>query len=172
MKIILGLDLSLTGTGWCRHLELGYSTGLIETDKMEGLDRMDYILNQIVNQVGTENRKELLVVLEDFSFASKGASLFQIAGLGYIVRHWLWKNSVAFCLVPPTLLKKYVTGAGNSDKSVMLKELYKRWHVDFNDDNIGDAYGLSRIGRALIGMDTELTAFQKDAIVQLTKGKK
>lgn len=165
---VVGLDLSLTGTGWCDHLASGYSTGLIDTDKMEGLARIDYILKQIQNRIGTDFTK-VLVVVEDFSFASKGSSLFQIAGLGYIIRHWLWSQGIQFKLVPPTVLKKFVTGTGNSDKSVMLKELYKRWLVDFNDDNIGDAYGLSRIGMALVGWDTELTKFQEAALEQLEK---
>jgi hypothetical protein len=27
----------------------------------------------------------------------------------------------------------------------MLKEIYKRWGADFNDDNLGDAYALARM---------------------------
>ena len=169
---VLGLDLSLTGTGWCLNDKEALSMGLIETDKMEGLPRIDFILQEIRHKftiAPVDTTKTTLVILEDFSFASKGSSLFQIAGLGYIVRHWLWKNNIDFILVPPTILKKFVTGAGNSDKSVMLKEIYKRWGADINDDNIGDAYGLSRIGRALLEWDTELVGFQKDALKQLNK---
>jgi crossover junction endodeoxyribonuclease RuvC len=145
--------------------------GLIDTDKMEGLARIDFILQSIEDLIGDMPQKQILVVIEDFSFASKGASLFQIAGLGYIVRHWLWKNQIDFILVPPTVLKKFVTGAGNSDKSVMLMKILKNWDVEILDDNIGDAYGLSRIGRAILEWDTDLLAFQKDAIKQLTKDK-
>jgi crossover junction endodeoxyribonuclease RuvC len=171
-KRILGLDLSLTGTGWSLWgSEYNHDEGLINTDKLEGLDRMDHILKDIQNLIDIKNKPagEILVILEDFSFASKGSSVFQIAGLGHIIRHWLWTQSIDFILIPPTVLKKFVTGAGNSDKSVMLKEVYKRWGYDTNDDNIGDAYSLGRMGRAMLEWDTELVGFQKDALKQLNK---
>jgi Holliday junction resolvasome RuvABC endonuclease subunit len=164
-KKVLGLDLSLTGTGWCLNDKEELQTGLIETKKMLGLERIHFILTEVMKLIDIET----LVVIEDFSFASKGSSLFQIAGLGYIIRHELWSQGIDFILVPPTVLKKFVTGAGNSDKSVMLKEIYKRWGADINDDNIGDGYGLSRIGRAVLEWDTELVGFQKEALKQLNK---
>jgi Holliday junction resolvasome RuvABC endonuclease subunit len=176
----LGLDLSLTGTGWVLFESKDDVTpiqGLIDTNKLDGLERIDHILTEIKNLLqdkpfSQELSETTLVVIEDFSFASKGSSLFQIAGLGYIVRHWLWKNKIDFLLVPPTVLKKFVTGAGNSDKSVMLMKILKNWDVEILDDNIGDAYGLSRIGRAILEWDTNLLAFQKDAIKQLQKESK
>lgn len=173
-KRILGLDLSLTGTGWCLWgCEYQHDEGLIDTDKMLGLARMDHILSSIMEKLETHPTDQgpgnTLVVMEDFSFGSKGSSLFQIAGLGYIVRYRLWSQGINFILVPPTVLKKFVTGTGNSDKSVMLKETYKRWGADINDDNICDAYGLARIGRALLEWDKDLVGFQKDALKQLSK---
>lgn len=167
-KRVLGLDLSLTGTGWSLwDNEYVHNEGLIDTDKMEGLGRMNFILEKIQTLIGpvTDN---VLILIEDFSFASKGASLFQIAGLGYIIRHWFWGQGIDFVLVPPTVLKKFVTGKGNSDKSIMIKEVYKRWGADINDDNIADAYGLARIGRAIIGWDSDLTNFQQEALKQLS----
>ena len=146
--------------------------GLIETKKLEGLERMDHILMSLKDGICLDcDPNKTLIVIEDFSFASKGASLFQIAGLGYLIRHWFWKHGYDILLVPPTVLKKFVTGAGNSDKSVMLMKILKNWNLEILDDNIGDAYGLSRIGRAILEWDTDLLAFQKDAIKQLTKDK-
>lgn len=173
-KKILGLDLSLTGTGWVLDDNLTLTSGLIDTDKMEGLDRMDHILKNIMNLIVHPNgwlSSDFLVVVEDFSFASKGASLFQIAGLGYLIRHWLWTEEIPYKLVAPTMLKKFASGTGNCDKNVILKEIYKRWGADINDDNIGDAYVLSRIGRAQAGWDeaNTLTAFQAAVMLQLEK---
>jgi crossover junction endodeoxyribonuclease RuvC len=134
---------------------------------------MDHILTEISNKIPVNELKQsdTLVVMEDFSFASKGASLFQIAGLGFLIRHWLWKHDVQFVLVPPTVLKKFVGGAGNIDKNLMLLKTYKLWGQEFSDDNICDAYGLSRIGRALLSWDNDLTAYQHDALKQLGKSK-
>lgn len=171
-KRLLGLDLSLTGTGYSLWgSQYNHDEGLINTDKMIGLARINHILNEIIYLIDIEHKtsSELLVVMEDFSFGSKGSALFQIAGLGYLIRHWLWKENIDFILVPPTVLKKFVTGVGNSDKNVMLKEIYKRWAADINDDNIGDAYGLARLGKALLEWDTDLVGFQKEALKQLNK---
>lgn len=47
--------------------------------------------------------------------------------------------------VPPMTLKKYASGKGNSKKQEMLLQIYKRWGMEFNDDNAADAYGLARL---------------------------
>jgi hypothetical protein len=188
---VLGLDLSLTGTGWCATSNLVTRVGIIEPGKLEGLERMDHILKEIsklldltqvpffhvshseedasLPQTSELNINETLVIIEDFSFSSKGSSLFQIAGLGYLVRHWLWEHGIKFLLVPPTMVKKFCTGTGTAQKSLILKEVYKRWNVDLTDDNEADAYVLSRIGRAYLGWDKDLTAFQRDVIDKMNK---
>jgi Holliday junction resolvasome RuvABC endonuclease subunit len=47
--------------------------------------------------------------------------------------------------IPPMTLKKYATGKGTSKKQEMLMQMYKRWQVEFNDDNAADAYALARL---------------------------
>jgi len=47
--------------------------------------------------------------------------------------------------VPPMTLKKYASGKGNSKKQEMLLQIYKRWGIEFNDDNAADAYALGRL---------------------------
>lgn len=47
--------------------------------------------------------------------------------------------------VPPMTLKKYAAGKGNAKKQEMLLQIYKRWGLEFNDDNAADAYALARL---------------------------
>ena len=47
--------------------------------------------------------------------------------------------------VPPMTLKKYASGKGNSKKQEMLMQIYKRWGMEFSDDNAADAYALARL---------------------------
>jgi Holliday junction resolvasome RuvABC endonuclease subunit len=47
--------------------------------------------------------------------------------------------------VPPMTLKKYATGKGTAKKQEMLMQMYKRWNVEFNDDNAADSYALARL---------------------------
>ena len=51
-----------------------------------------------------------------------------------------------FLEVPPTTLKKFVTGSGKGEKSLMLKEVYKTYNFDTNNDNIADAFALCKLG--------------------------
>jgi crossover junction endodeoxyribonuclease RuvC len=46
-------------------------------------------------------------------------------------------------------LKKYATGKGTSKKQEMLLQIYKRWGVEFSDDNAADAYALARLAGGL-----------------------
>jgi crossover junction endodeoxyribonuclease RuvC len=95
-----------------------------------------------------------LVIIEGYSFAGK------------FNRMRLYKEGLPFVEVPPTSLKKFVTGKGNVKKDLMLLSVYKRWGYDTEDDNEADAYGLAQFGRALLGKNTtmpsaNLTALEK-----------
>jgi Holliday junction resolvasome RuvABC endonuclease subunit len=47
-------------------------------------------------------------------------------------------------IVPPTVLKKYVTGKGNASKAQMMEGVAKKWGPQFDNDNLADAYALAQ----------------------------
>lgn len=47
--------------------------------------------------------------------------------------------------IPPMTLKKYAAGKGNAKKQEMLMQIFKRWGIEFNDDNAADSYALARL---------------------------
>lgn len=47
-------------------------------------------------------------------------------------------------VIPPTSLKKFVTGKGNAKKADVIAAIESRWGVSFRNDNLADAYGLAR----------------------------
>lgn len=51
--------------------------------------------------------------------------------------------------IPPMTLKKYATGKGTAKKQEMLLQIYKRWGVEFNDDNAADSYALARLAAGI-----------------------
>lgn len=55
--------------------------------------------------------------------------------------------------VPPMTLKKFASGKGNAKKQEMLLQMYKRWRVEFSDDNAADSYALARLVRG-VGINT------------------
>jgi hypothetical protein len=65
-------------------------------------------------------------------------------------------------IVPPTSLKKYVTGRGTGvQKNQMLLQVYKKWNIEFPDDNAADSYGLAHIVSGKGSMAYEKEIYQK-----------
>lgn len=46
-------------------------------------------------------------------------------------------------IVPPTSLKKFVTGKGTASKDDMVSAVQSKWAKDITNNNIADAYGLA-----------------------------
>lgn len=64
-------------------------------------------------------------------------------------------------IVPPTSLKKYITGKGRVEKNKILLSVYKKWEIEFDDDNAADSYGLARIARNKHDFDYEREVYDK-----------
>jgi Holliday junction resolvasome RuvABC endonuclease subunit len=66
--------------------------------------------------------------------------------------------------IPPMTLKKYAAGKGNAKKQEMLMQIYKRWGIEFNDDNAADSYALARLasGNALGAIELAIVEQIKD----------
>lgn len=143
-EYFIGIDPSLTGTGICiidRNCKL-LSSSLIAT---KAKDTIEVRYSVIIENIKTiDNLHSSIIAIEGIGFGCRGQGMFQLAGLHYVIRYFLWKRKIKFMIVPPTTLKKFVTGKGNSKKELMLKTVYKKWGMDFDDNNVCDAYGLAR----------------------------
>lgn len=144
MQRIIALDLSLTATGFCEGQRIE-----VWRTKLKGHQRLDYILGAV--QAATSHGAPL-VFIEGFSFGSKGSSLYEIAGLGYLVRHHLWLQGIPFGIVAPSTLKKYATGKGNAGKPDMLDAAIRRFDYQGPpDDNAVDAFLLWHLANQHLG---------------------
>lgn len=85
------------------------------------------------------------VCIEGPSYASNGAFVLQMGALHFMIRLMLKKRGVDFSVIAPGTLKKFVTGSGRAKKDLMLLKVYKKWGVEFDNDNLADAYGLARL---------------------------
>ena len=61
-------------------------------------------------------------------------------------------------------LKKYAAGKGTAKKQEMLMQIYKRWGIEFNDDNAADSYALARLasGHAISEIERQIVEQIKD----------
>lgn len=144
--IYCGIDLSLTGTGIiCLDDNLNILIQKLIKTKSESLieDRYIYIYDIISKLINKYEDK--IINIEGLSFNSKNSQRYlELAGLHYYIRTNFKYYNLNYKITPPTILKKFVTGKGNCKKNLILLNVYKKWDIEFNDDNTADAYGLAR----------------------------
>lgn len=164
----LGLDLSLRSTGvYLLHDNEEYKL-LLKANTTEWYPRMSYISSRIIDLLEPEI-ESTFVLLEDYAYAARGR-VFSIGELGGIVKWEMLKNGVKeenLWICPPTTLKKYVTGKGNSKKNVMLQMVYKKWGKELKSDDIADAYALARMARDLHSNGSATLKYEEEALKAL-----
>jgi len=163
--MILGIDPSLTATG-CVWLNKDNS---FKKTIIKGGPATHNPVDELKRLFGIRSKincgKVKLAVMEGLAFSPRNTrALVQLSALNYFIRARLSAHKIRFVIVPPTTLKKFVTGKGNSPKELMLLETYKRYHVDLENNNLCDAYGLAKIGQALTDKTIKLTKFQEEVV--------
>jgi crossover junction endodeoxyribonuclease RuvC len=169
---LLGLDLSLNHTGWClcetaNPGSLAYGVHDLEKSPFNEIQKMDFVLEWLKPML----QPGLLVLLENFAFCARGRAMLQLAGLQYLVRHQLFQSRIPFQLITPNQAKKFLTGKHNSDKNVILKEVWKRYQIDVDDDNTADAINFNKIGQAFLGLVEPDNQAQREVVEELIHGK-
>lgn len=155
--IYIGLDQSISGTG---IVALDGSGDLIDKhlvsggevrEPMDKVNRIVSIFAQFYEWVNAlKGDKEPCVVLEDFAY-SQANQMALLGGLGYHIRIMLRQTGWHFAVCPTGTLKKMVTGNGNSKKQIVIRDVYKRWGFETDDDNIADAFGLAKMAWVAYG---------------------
>lgn len=146
----MGLDLSLTSTGYSINGE----TGIISTNT-KGPERLTRISNEIINLV-ISNPVDV-VILEGYSFASRNSQAHSIGELGGAVRMRLWQTGVPYVVVPPTCRAKFATGKGNASKNEVISSISAKTGIVWSGsgaDDMCDAWILEQMGLAYIGKST------------------
>ena len=147
-----GLDLSLSATGCAAVIDGKHELKTIKTkpDKFKNdLERLIHIRTEIDSFIRERPR---LVCIEDIFLPPKlstSNSAIKLSMLGGIVRTMLYEKGIPFCLVTPLQLKKFILGKGAGEKSLILREVFRRWKVEAVDDNQADAVGLAHLARAV-----------------------
>ena len=85
------------------------------------------------------------VVMEGISYGSslRTKSIFDLAGLNYLIREKLIRNNINLNICPPAEIKKFASGKGNANKDILI-EAFLVMFPQFADidkiDDIVDAY--------------------------------
>lgn len=139
---VLGLDLSMTGTGVAfTSADATPITTLVKTKEKDGDARLVQIRNTIL-ELAPGADFALIEAPTPRSFTSV------ISGMVHgVVREALIELGIPYGTVLPATLKKYATGKGTGDKVPMAVEAFKRAGVEFADDNQCDAWWLWHMAR-------------------------
>lgn len=160
---LLGLDISLTSTGYSINGE----TGIIAT-KAKGPERLS-IVNKTVLQLCLEEEINC-VLLEGYSFASRNSQAHSIGELGGCIRMTLWECSIPYIEIPPTSRAKFATGKGNSGKTEVISSVSSKTGKVFSGsgaDDECDAWILEQMGLQKLGLSSyswtkeQLSALEK-----------
>jgi Holliday junction resolvasome RuvABC endonuclease subunit len=132
---IVGLDLSLTSTGFARwgiKPDVPLYHDLIRTDTRSGSTRIERCL-YIAQQIHTLSTKCDLFFIEDYAYGvrAKASSLATLGELGGIVKAVIMKHT--HCepfVVAPGAWKKFLCGKGNLDQASFKLEVFKKLGVE------------------------------------------
>jgi crossover junction endodeoxyribonuclease RuvC len=158
--VAIGIDQSLTGFA-VTVLNVddpeSFETRVYKSE-FRGVKRLAdirYWLASLLQDTITAGNQIVDVAMEGTVLASHSALV--LGELAATVKLTMWdvfedsqsEHCRAPLQIPPMTLKKYASGKGNAKKQEMLMQIYKRYGVEFNDDNAADSYGLARLAAGI-----------------------
>lgn len=165
---IMAIDPSLTGFAVCILDETGNDVYQEEIatkptkSLQERINRMTGLATKSLD-LATKFSPEVILI-EGYAFNARGSSGISLGELGMLVRYFLKDASEVFLEVPPTTLKKFITGKGNASKVEVASSLSSKFNKIFKSDNAADAYGLAQLGLAMFIDSDLLTKYQREAV--------
>jgi crossover junction endodeoxyribonuclease RuvC len=168
---VVGIDPSLTATGFCVAEKNYNQTGLL-SPRTHGVERLIYIYSNIL----TLCRDAALVTIEGYAHNRQNQA-HQMGELGGVLRVALTEAGIKWVSVAPTALKKFATGKGNANKETVAVGVFKGWGREFPNNNEADAFVLAEIGKALLAAEGKwespgkLTAYQQNVVENIRRGK-
>jgi len=165
--IALGIDQSYSGfaiTAFSLDSEEFYTQ--VYKAENSGVVRLVNIRIFLTDFINKFNVEDEIVDAAMEGYAYKSIMAHMLGELGAIVKLTCYENiygTAAYPLiVSPPMLKKYVSGKGTGvQKNQMLLHIYKKWNIEFSDDNAADSYALARIAASKHDFDYEKEIINK-----------
>lgn len=156
VRPVVGLDLSLTGTG-VTVIDAGVHTALFgakghKTDTLQmRADRLDTLFGQIVNVIP----ESALILIEQPAYSRTQGSQHDRSGLWWLIVAYLHPFHDVVEVTPGTL-KRYATGKGTATKDKVLAAVVRRYlDVEVTDNNVSDSLVLAAMGSRHLGRPIE-----------------
>ena len=172
--VTIGIDQSLTGFALTvmsvaeptKHLTWVYKSPYFGIERL--VDIRQWLIDTI-NYIEEELELDVLdIAMEGTVLQSQAALVLgELSATVRLAIYDMFEDARKYPLkVPPMTLKKYAAGKGNAKKQEMLLQIYKRWGLEFNDDNAADAYALARLVSG-----THINDVEKAVVEQMSDSK-
>jgi Holliday junction resolvasome RuvABC endonuclease subunit len=172
---VIGLDPSLTHTagfharGVPSALELrGFSVTSKPKQHPHAVARLRDLRDRLATELDACARAATpgVLMVEGYAYGAK-CSREALGELGGVFRMLAYERGWTIVVVPPTVLKLYVTGKGTAPKEVMMLEVFKRWGYSAPENNAADAYALMRLGVDYLGERDDLAKRVQEVVTKL-----
>lgn len=173
-RTVVGIDPSATGTAIAfLDIDTGAHVAYRYKTKETGVRRLSGIRTFVKDRLMMAKLTSASiphVCMEGYGFASqKGHTLGEVGGVIKVaLLDALGTTSPAAypTIVAPTTAKKFATGSGKGDKNQVLLAIYKRWGVEFADDNEADAFVLAQFAGGLAAPEyaAKMTAAMRESL--------
>lgn len=147
---VIGVDLSLTGTGVaCRHgVETITTRGARDDDLTSRHERLLRIREHVLSWC----RGADLVVIEQPAYSRVAGHQHDRSGLWWLTVHALYALEIPVAEVSPTTRARYATGRGNAPKDEVLAAVVRRFtEPAVSNNNEADALILAAMGHDVLG---------------------
>jgi Holliday junction resolvasome RuvABC endonuclease subunit len=154
---VLGIDPSLTSTGYAYWKDGVLVSGCIDPGDLKGEYRLFYVKNMLA--VILEEVNPTLVSYEDYAMGfgggKKGGSfgrVFHIGELGGVLKTLIWERGFNLMLVSPSVVKSAISSHGQADKAAIMASLKSRYGLTVTQHDEADAVALMLLGEMRCGL--------------------
>lgn len=149
--MVLGLDMSLTSTGYAYVDRAGqYVTGRIRPKDLRGMERVTFIRDAVLEVL--DEVAPTLVAYEGYAMGKFNGRILDRAELGGVLKLEFHYRKIPLLLVPPTSLKLFATGRGSGrgkeGKAEVMAAMARIRGRLFTSNDEADAFALLHMGIA------------------------
>lgn len=134
-------------------------THLTEYYKTLSLINISNAILELINKYPHTKEDTIIIVMEGISYGSvsKTKSIYDLAGLNYLIRYniisHINKNEhIKLIICPPSEIKKFASGKGNSTKDILIEAfliLYSQFSIISKIDDLVDSYFMCQYGKEI-----------------------
>lgn len=175
-RAVVGLDVSLQGPGLCVasgsprsrvDAALKVETTVIRAgETLRGPERLSVVSRGLFRWLSVRQspRPGDVYAMEGYAYSAGHAH--SMGEMGGCIRKTIWELGCNLVVIPPSTLKKFLTGKGIGDKNIVMKHVYKRWGFDIDDDNQCDAFGCALVALVSCIADEDMKQPERDVIAK------